>query len=272
MNITRIDSSISYADASPSELIHNSSEKYICAGMVTFFDVQREHLKFIRQFKETRGIERKLKNQAYIVDSISKGLVKPEGLIMWNYVEVALENARHFLVGESLIEVGAKNSDMIQIKGHEISVGHLTSLTWYSIIIAVFLKQIGVISKYQNKAKAALFLDLLPGDDINKRRNLDIVTFLFDNTYLNEFRQDALGDNKLAQIGFGYGIKNNSTQELKNDFEFALTDWIIQSFHSLIKYEKNKLTKESNEFLLSQLAYYLLENNLVKLKNPIKLI
>ena len=76
----------------------------------------------------------------------------------------------------------------------------------------------------------------------------------------------------LKKIGYGYGVKNGTTKDLKNDYEFVITDWIAQSLHSLLIYEKDNLGKESDQYKLSKLARDLVDDDKLKIwKNAIKL-
>jgi hypothetical protein len=238
--ISTKDYTSAYVDASPSELIHNSDEMFLCVGLVHFFRVDRKALKNLSQFKKTRGLKRKIQTQEYIITKIKENVILPNGLVSWNYRDLALKNGSFILenaiVGSNIHSV----AENIKIGEHDINLKLCTSLSWYSIVISIFLKYISQIAKIEHKKNVAIFLDLLPGDNINNQRNFEIIEYIINNSRLSEFQTDALRDYELQTIGYGYGILNESTKEFKNDFEFVITDWIIQSFHSLLKYEKRK--------------------------------
>ncbi|MCF8297995.1 MAG: hypothetical protein K9J13_10660 [Saprospiraceae bacterium] len=270
--LTRREFTITYTDACPSELLHNSSEKYLCIGMVNYFNIDRLSLINISQFKKIRGIERKLKNQQYIIERIENDSIALTGLINWNYRKQALENGKLFLEQANIIPIDNDYSKSVCIDKEILSYGHAVSLSWYSIVLATFLKQIGAFAKWENKENAILLIDLLPGDNIDIRRNLNVVRYITNNSELKEFQYDAIKNYNLSKIGYGYGIKDGSTKSLKNDFEYTIIDWIVQSFNSLIKFEKEKLEKSSSEFQMSELARYLIDKGNFKISDAIGLI
>jgi hypothetical protein len=263
---------LGFADASPSELLHNSDTQFICIAVVYFFFVKRSKLKQISQFKKTRGLKRKLQTQNYIIESIENGLIAPAGISNWNERSVALENGKHILNQAGIVTEEKQYSDLIEIGQEKISYGHCVSLGWYSIVLSTFLKYIGQIAKIENKPKVAILLDLLPGDRIHNLRSLNVVQEIIDNSVLEEFQVEAIDDNKLEIIGYAYGQKEGTTKGIKNDFEYVITDWIVQSFYSLLVYEKENLNKTSNEYQLSRLAKYLLDKGVFTIRNAFKLV
>ncbi len=263
---------LGFADASPSELLHNSDTKFICIAVVYFFFVKRSQLKKISQFKKTRGLKRKLQTQNYIIESIENGLIAPAGISNWNERSIALENGKYILNQAGIVTEEKQYSDLIEIGQESISYGHCVSLGWYSIVLSTFLKYISQIAKIENKSKVAILLDLLPGDRIHNLRSFNVVQEIIDNSVLEEFQLDAVEDNELEIIGYAYGQKDGTTKGIKNDFEYVITDWIVQSFYSLLIYEKENLDKSSNEYQLSLLAKYLLDKGVFKIKNAFKLV
>lgn len=263
---------LGYADASPSELLHNSDSKYICIALVYFFYTKRSQLRKISQFKKTRGIKRKLQTQKYIIDSIENGLIAPVGISNWNESSVALENGKYILKEAGIVTDEKDFSDLIEIGEHSLSYGHCVSLGWYSIVLSTFLKQIGQIAKIENKSKVAILLDLLPGDRIHNLRSFNVVEKIIDKSILEEFQMEAIEENGLEIMGYAYGLKDGTTKGIKNDFEYVITDWIVQSFYSLLIYEKEKLKKTSDEYQLSLLAKYLIDKGVFKIRNAFKLI
>lgn len=266
------DYALGYVDASPSELLHNSDTNYICIAVVHFFFVNRVKLKKISQFKKTRGIKRKLKTQEYIINAIENNLIVPMGISSWNEREVALKNGKYIIDQAGIASKENDFSDLIDVGQEKLSYGHCVSLGWYSIILSTFLKQIGQIAKVTNKSKVAILLDLLPGDRINNLRSYNVVKEIIDKSVLEEFQFDAIDENKLEIIGYAYGLKDGTTKGIKNDFEYIITDWIVQSFYSLLLYEKDNLSKSSNEYQLSLLAKYLIDKRIFKIRNAFKLI
>ena len=263
---------LGYADASPSELLHNSDSKYICIALVYFFYTKRSQLRKISQFKKTRGIKRKLQTQRYIIDSIENGLIAPMGISNWNESGVALENGKYILKEAGIVTDEKDFSDLIEISEQRLSYGHCVSLGWYSIVLSTFLKQIGQIAKIENKTKVAILLDLLPGDRIHNLRSFNVVEKIIDKSVLEEFQLEAIEENGLEIMGYAYGLKDGTTKGIKNDFEYVITDWIVQSFYSLLIYEKENLEKSSDEYQLSELAKYLIDKGVFKITNAFKLI
>ncbi|OYQ35683.1 hypothetical protein CHU92_10745 [Flavobacterium cyanobacteriorum] len=261
-----------YVDASPSELIQNSSESFLCVGITTFFKVDRDNLLNLTQFKKVRGIKRKLQVQNYLIQAIHQKKIVPFGMISWNYRDIALKNGEFILKDAQIIHQSNQTANTVVVNNHEISIGLATSLGWYAIVIAMFLKFMGEVAKAVNQEKVAIFLDLLPGDNFKKQRNFEIVEQIINNSQLKGFQENALADYNLNLIGYGYGMHDKSTKNLKNDYEFVITDWIVQSFYSLIKYEKEDLDKSSEAFKLSKLATFLIDNRYFKIKNAFSLI
>jgi hypothetical protein len=112
---------------------------------------------------------------------------------------------------------------------------------------------------------------LLPGDNLSFRKNLKIVNYIIDNSELGEFFSDTIKAKNLEGIGLAYGIKDGSTRAIKMEYEFTITDWIAQSFNSLIIYEKFNLGKNSDEFKLAKLAQFLLHKGNFKLIDGIEI-
>lgn len=269
--LSRKECTFAYTDACPSELLHNSHEEYLCIGLINFLYIDKGTLSKFSQFKKTRGTERRLKVQRYIIEAIKKELIVLGGVINWNYRDEALQNGEKILAKTGILSSKGKYDEMIQIGNETLSYGHAVSLGWYSIVLALFLKQLGVFAKVERKKMAMILIDLLPGDNEHWRRNLDVVRFITNNTELKEFQRDSLRKNGFTKIGYGYGIKDGSTKNLKNDFEYTIVDWIVQSFHSFILYKMKNLESESKEYQLSELARYLLNNEVFKMHDPIVL-
>jgi hypothetical protein len=258
---------LGFVDACPSELLHNSSTKYICIVFVYFFFIKRNQLQNIRQFKKTRGLKRRLQTQNYIIDCIENKLMAPMGFSNWNERIVALENGKYILEQSKIVSGEKEFSDLIKIEQENLSYGHCVSLGWYSIVLSVFLKEIGRIAKIESKSKVAILLDLFPGDNIYNQRSFNVIQEIINKSELIDFQFDAIQDNKLEIMGFAYGQKDGMTKGIKNEFEYTITDWIAQSFYSLLIYEKEKLDKSSDEFQLSLLARYLTNKGVFKIKN-----
>jgi len=263
---------ITYADACPSELIHSSTEPLLSIGLINYMNLDRGSLRKINQYKNTRGIARKLKTQEYLISAMKSGLIIPIGVISWNKREVALKNGEFILSKYNIVEKQKDFKTIVELNGQEISYGHLVSLAWYSMALATFAKNIGEITKYEKKQNAIILIDLLPGDNQLFRRNLKVVRHIIDQSELIEFFDDVVIKHGLNKLGFGYGIKDDSTKAIKNDFEYVIVDWIVQSFNSLLLYEKMSLSKETEIYKLSELARFLIQNNQVKLMEGFELI
>lgn len=261
---------IAFVDATPSELIHNSSDKYICIVLVHYLQIKRNQIDKLPQFKDSRTLDRRIKIQKKIIDYIKKEIISPIGILNFNYKNIALQN------GKVILKKFTKNEnydflDKITIGNEEMKYGQSLSLAWYSIVLSKFLMEMGRIAKAENKNNVAILLDLLPGDNINSFRNMNTIKFLINNTELEEFQNLAIQENNLEKIGYGYGVKNESTREIKNSLDYVLTDWIVQSFYSLLKYEKENLDIYSSEFKLSELARYLINKKTFTIQKAYKL-
>ena len=178
---------IAFVDTSPSELIHNSKEKYICIVLVYFFYIKRDKLTRLAQFKNTRTLKRKLQIQKYIIENIEKNLIAPTGILNFNYTNIALENGKNILK-----QIGITKefyySDRISIGNEKMTYGHSLSLSWYSIVLSRFLLYMGTIAKVENKKMVSILLDLLPGDNVDNFRNFNTIEYLINNTELEDFQ------------------------------------------------------------------------------------
>lgn len=271
-SITKNNFTITYIDTCPSELLHNSKVKYLCIGLVNYFKVERTQLQKLNQFKSVRSLERKLKTQDYIIDNIKKGNISLTGVVNWNYSKIALENGQLLLHQCNLIPKHNNFQKIESINNESITYGIAASLAWYSLVLSTFFNDVGVITKLEKKKNAAIFFDLISGDDIFKKRNLNIVRYIIDHSELRDFRNEAIKSNKIKGIGYGYGIKEGLTKNLKNDFEYTILDWIVQSFNSFITSKEEHLNEDSKDYKLSKLAVFLLKNSLFKISGNIKLI
>jgi hypothetical protein len=263
--LSRKDFTISYTDACPCELIHQTTHPYLSIALVNFWEVDRTRLRPILQFKKTRGLERRKKTQDYIINCIEKGIIVPLGVVSWNERQAALQSGRVILNKYNLVPFTDDLRAIVNIADEQLCYGHAVSLAWYSLALAIFAKNLGVMTKFERKVKAAILIDLLPGDNINFRKNLKLVNYIIDYSELSGFFTDTLKENGLDGIALAYGMKNDSTKAIKEDYEFTITDWIVQSFNSLILYEKFSLGKNSEEFELAKLAQYLLYKRSFKL-------
>jgi len=248
--LSRTEFTISYTDACPSELIHNTAHPYLSIALVNFWNVDRDQLRPISQFKKTRGSDRKIKTQDYIIECVEKGTIIPLGVASWNERASVLQSGRVILNKYGLVPFTDDLTSRVTLAGEQISYGHAVSLAWYSLALAMFSKNLSTMAKFEHKKKAAILIDLLPGDNVNFRKNLKIVNYIIDNSELGEFFLDSLKEHQMDGIGLAYGMKDGSTKAIKEDYEFTVTDWIAQSFNSLTLYEKIKLGKNSNEFQL----------------------
>lgn len=256
---------ITYADACPSELVHSSTDPFLSIGLIGYLRLERSSLRKLNQYKNTRGISRKLNTQEYIISTMKSGLIIPTGVVSWNKREIVIKNGEFILSKYNIAKKQESFKAIVELNGEQVSYGHLVSLAWYSMVLATFAKNIGVITKYEQKQNAIILIDLLPGDNQFVRRNLKLVRYIIDHSELIEFFDDVIIEHSLKKIGFGYGIKDNSTKVIKNDFEYVIVDWIVQSFNSLILYEKLKLGKETDVFKLSELARFLIDGKQVKI-------
>lgn len=269
--LSRKDFTIAYTDACPSELIHHTAHPYLSIALVNFWNVERGQLRQILQFKKTRGLERRKKTQDYIIECVENGKIIPLGVSSWNERYSVIQSGRVILNKYNLLPFADDLSAPVSLAGEEIAYGHAVSLAWYSMALAIFAKNLGVMTAFEKKKKAAILIDLLPGDNLNFRNNLKIVNYIIDNSELGAFFSDSIINNHLEGIGLAYGIKDGTTKAIKEDFEFTVTDWVAQSFNSLILYEKFKLGKNSDEFQLAKLAQFLLHKGNFKIIDGIEI-
>ncbi|MDF2833747.1 hypothetical protein [Chryseobacterium indoltheticum] len=259
--------SINFVDASPSELIHNSNEKFISIVSVHFFHLNRSKLKKISQFKKTRGIKRKLQTQKYIIDSVDNNLVNLLGISNWNLREVALKNGMYILKLAKIIDKEKDFNENIVINNVSVNYGLCISLGWYSIVLATFMSQIGQIARVTNKKNAAILLDLLPGDNISNFRNMRIVESIIENSILSDFQTDAIKNNKLELWALVMGKKMVLQKTLKMILSMSL---LIGSYNLFIHFFN--LKKNSVEYQLSELARYLLKKEKFKIIDAFQII
>jgi hypothetical protein len=268
---SRRDNTISFVDTSPSELIHSLSDKILIFSHINYANIEIDDIK-LRQFKDIRK-ERKLKAQDYIINCFENRKIAGYGTVKWNTQKLALYNATTLLVAYGFISSRQLTiTDRIDIAGENVSYGHLLSLSWYSILLALCSREIGVWTNFEKKDKGLILMDLLPGDSINSSRNLNIVRHLIKNSILDGLFKDAIKNNNLKHIAFGYGSKEGSTKDLNNSPPSTISDWITQSFYCKLKCEKiiKDDTYETN-LQYAKLANYLIDNKLFLVDKPFTL-
>jgi hypothetical protein len=270
--ISRRDNAIVFVDTSPSELIHTLSDKILIFSIINYLNIEFDEVK-LKQFKDTRTLDRKLKAQDYIIDCFEKGKIVGYGNIVWNSQRIALKNAFVLLTSEKLLAKKAHNlAERIAIAGENLSVGHFLSLAWYALALAGNFSPVAYMAKFERKTKALILLDLLPGDSVDSSRNLNVVRYIIRNTILDGLLEDAVKQNSMDYIAFGYGIKDGSTKILKNQPPLTITDWITQSFYSKLRCEhiiKDEHYEDNMKFSL--LANYLLERRQFLIAQPFTL-
>lgn len=269
---SRKDNTIVFVDTSPSELIHTLTDKILVFSLINYHNIEFQEVK-LRQFKDTRTLDRKLKAQDYIINCFERRKISGYGTIAWNTQKLALHNANFFLTSQKLLTKNQLDrSERIDIAGENISIGHFLSLTWYSLVLARNASTVAYMTKFEKKTKSAILLDLLPGDSINSSRNLNVVRYIINNSILNGLFEEAIRDNKLDYIAFGYGMKDGSTKTLKNQPPFTISDWITQSFYSKLRCEKIVLDEHYNDNIkFSLLANYLIEKKFFLIAPPFTL-
>ena len=269
MQISRSDHSICYVDTCPSERIVLDDNSILAFGLVNYLEIDRNQLKRISQFKKVRGLDRKIKIQRYLIEKIKERVIVPCGVIRWNYKSLSFKNGEFILYANNLIGKTESKQRKILIAEEHIKYNDLVSLAWYSLILSDFLKSAGSFAESEVKSGAIIFLDLLPGDNDQKHRNLKLINHIIHNSELIEFQNDVIQKNKVKNLGFGYGWKNRSTKELKMDFEYTICDWITNSFHSFISCKFCKMNSDKKYHTdQSQLAIFLMNEGLFKIKEP----
>jgi hypothetical protein len=272
MELEKKTCTFSYADVSPSELFHNTGSTHLSFVLTNFIQIEKPSLNQIRQFKDTRGLDRRSKTMDYLIDQIETNKIMLISVGYCTHKDVAFENGKDFLLHYKLIEKYENNDQRVIINNCNTSVGQLISLAWYSVMLSVFAKQVGSFVRFEKKDQGMIFLDLLPGDNQDEKRNkLEMMKYLTGQTELKSFFDDAVRDNKIKRIGYGYGMKNNSIKDLKNDFEFAITDWIAQSLYCLHSKGLAKDKEEERNYVLSKLSNYLVKKKYLKVLNPVRL-
>jgi len=273
MELERKTCTFSYVDVCPSELFHNTDSTHLAFVLTNFIHIEKPALNQIRQFKDTRGLDRRSKTMDYLINQIERNQILFMSIGYLTHKSVAFDNGKNFLLHHKLITEYTDNNVRVRINDFETSVGQLISLTWYSVMLSAFAKEVGTFIKFEKKGQGMIFLDLLPGDNQDdKRTKLEVMKYLTGHSELKSFFDEAVRDNGIERIGYGYGMKNNSTKDLKNDFEFVITDWIAQSLYCL---NSKGLTKNEDEekrnFELSKLANYLTKKGYLKVIPPVSL-
>ncbi|MFN3794888.1 MAG: hypothetical protein ACK4RX_09500, partial [Chitinophagaceae bacterium] len=101
---------------------------------------------------------------------------------------------------------------------------------------------------------------------------LNIVRHLIKKSILDGLFEDAIKNNHLKHITFGYGSKEGSTRDLKNSPPSTVSDWITQSFYCKLKCEKI-IRDESyeNNAQYTKLADYLIDKKFFLVDKPFTL-
>src|ERR1035437_6508156 len=179
---SRRDHTITFVDTSPSELIHTLADKILVFSHINFDNIEFDEIN-LRQFKDTRTTERKLKAQDYVIDRFETKKITGYGIIRWNTQRLALSNATNLLISSGLLKGNnLKPSDRIDIAGEKVSIGHLLSLSWYALLLSICSREVSIWTTVEKKIKAIILMDLLPGDSIDSSRNFNIVRYIIKNS------------------------------------------------------------------------------------------
>ncbi len=271
--VSKEECTVTHVDTSPSELIHSLTDKILVFSHINFHGIDFDYIK-LRQFKETRTAERKLRAQDYIIDCFEKNKVTCFGTIRWNTQKLALHNATTLLLKSGFIsDSKIQPVDRVDIANTNVSLGHLLSLAWYSILLSTCPKEICIWAKLEEKSKAIILMDLLPGDDETSSRNLNIVRYIIKNSLLNDIFYDVLKNHGIEHIGYGYASKDGSTKDLKNSPPSTILDWITQSFYCKLRCEKiigDELYEKNIQY--SKLADYLLRQKFFLIDTPFRIV
>jgi hypothetical protein len=273
IDFSRKDHTITFVDTCPSELIHSLSDKILTFSHVNYANIEFDEIR-LRQFKDTRTVERKLKAQDYIIECFEKQKVIGYGVIRWNTQKLALHNASTLLISAGFINKSQLSStERINIAGENVSIGHLLSLAWYSVLLSLCSKEMSIWTKrVEGKQKGLILMDLLPGDSAESSRNLNIVRYIIKNSILDGLFSDAIKDKELQHIAFGYGSKQGSTKDLKSAPPNTISDWITQSFYCKLRCEK--IIKDEffdTNIKFTKLADYLIEKKKFIIDTPFRL-
>jgi len=146
------------------------------------------------------------------------------------------------------------------------------SLTWYSIVLSTFAMTVGQFAKAENKLHAAILIDMLPGDNLNFRKNKKIVSSLIMSTQLKDLFDNATKTNEIVSIATAYGLTDEQNNDLKNHQTYVIMDWIVQSFNAKANFDNNRNLQNANEIeQLSELAKFLEKEDLIKTKSNFRI-
>ena len=82
---SRRDHTITFVDTCPSELIHTLADKILIFSHINYDNIEIDQIT-LRQFKDTRTEERKLKMQEYVINCFETKKITGYGVIHWNSV------------------------------------------------------------------------------------------------------------------------------------------------------------------------------------------
>jgi len=270
-NISAKEVSLSFFDACPSELFFYSDSEYITHTGVHYFMIYKPGLKKIPQFKNSRGLNNKLKWIAYLIENIENKKIRFYCRAINTKKSIGLENGFNFLLKEGIIS-SVNNIDInqkVKYKDNEISIKNLITLSWYAISLILISQKLAIISKNENKRKFAFLLDLLPTDSVLSTKNFKIFKSLVFDSHLYNYLQEDLRENQLERFGIAYGHDNGSTRKIKNWHEYVITDWIVHCINysannKNVHSEKEKFI-EFVKYLTSKKMLDILESPLIKL-------
>lgn len=261
--------SLSYMDVCPSELFYNYLGKEIIHVVVHYFTINKQVVKTIPQFKNSRGIKNKLKWVDYIINEIDK---KNIGVVSFAYkskTNIAFQNGIDFLIKENIIEnktYDYENESLTLFDGN-ISLKNLIALAWYAVFLSIISDKLSKIAKVTHKDSYALILDLIPGDSKLRLYNIKIVEHFIFNTHLIQYFQEDLQKKYISKCGIAYGRDVSDSNKIKNSHEYAITDWITRSCYE--QFCNNNQNEKSKE--LGKLAKYLQNNGLLSIINTPKI-
>lgn len=128
MELERKTCTFSYVDVCPSELFHNTGATHLAFVLTNFIHIEKPALNQVRQFKDTRGLDRRSKVVDYFINQIESNQILLMSIGYLSHRNVAFDNGKNFLIHHKMITADADNNARLQVNGFDTSVGQLISL------------------------------------------------------------------------------------------------------------------------------------------------
>ena len=218
-----------FVDAAPSELFINDVDGKIVFTLSLFFPFDRR-IPILGQLKEVRKKRRVAKVEIFI-NLIESRKINFNTTSVVVDKRLALLIAKDFLKRNKLFTLDIQLDSIVNFFGEEITYGKLLCLVWYTFCLYCYctfaIKVAGAIHYPQVFA----LLDLLPGDNFERQRNLNIINLIATNSELTPLNHQILQKNNVARFGYGYArvMQYFKEDDMKHSHEFCMTDWICHT-------------------------------------------